>query len=255
MRIVITHLTRMGTNLICVAGIDLDTGKHVRPLTNRLLRLSHCKPLGGVFSIGEIVDLGRTRPKGTPPEVEDQEFREHQLSTIGRIDPARLWEMLSDHADTRLQRIFGRDLEKIGTSCATMQGRGIASLGCLIPTRIIDLSVRRYPGDFVPREALRILLQIGDHEFSLPVTDLRFSKLHPSGSRWLFHRDLVDDVNARIADGVPVILSVGLSRPFQRNGTDGARHWLQVNNIHLKDDPLWGLDSLTLLHPDDAHPQ
>jgi hypothetical protein len=38
-----------------------------------------------------------------------------------------------------------------------------------------------------------------------------------------------------------VILSVGLTRPFRKWGDSEERHWLQVNNIHLEDDPLWQL--------------
>jgi hypothetical protein len=37
------------------------------------------------------------------------------------------------------------------------------------------------------------------------------------------------------------ILSVGLTRPWQKRGDDAERHWLQLNNIHLRDDPLWQL--------------
>ena len=35
MEILVTHLTRMKEQCICVAGIDLATGKHVRPVLER----------------------------------------------------------------------------------------------------------------------------------------------------------------------------------------------------------------------------
>src|SRR5262249_38600569 len=38
---------------------------------------------------------------------------------------------------------------------------------------------------------------------------------------------------------VGVILSVGLARAFQASGDTARRHWLQVNNLHLEDDPVW----------------
>jgi len=32
---------------------------------------------------------------------------------------------------------------------------------------------------------------------------------------------------------------VGLTRAYLKQGHTTARHWLQVNNIHLADDPLF----------------
>ena len=46
----------------------------------------------------------------------------------------------------------------------------------------------------------------------------------------------------RIKRGVGVILSVGLARAFQVSGDTARRHWLQVNNLHLEDDPAWKAD-------------
>jgi hypothetical protein len=37
---------------------------------------------------------------------------------------------------------------------------------------------------------------------------------------------------------VPSILAVGLTRAYQKSPKGPTRHWLQLNNIHLQDDPL-----------------
>ena len=37
--------------------------------------------------------------------------------------------------------------------------------------------------------------------------------------------------------GVECVLSVGLRQLYQR--MEPPRHWLQVNGVHLADDPLW----------------
>jgi hypothetical protein len=69
----------------------------------------------------------------------------------------------------------------------------------------------------------------------LSVTDLRlYEKDHKTP-----RRKLVADVQERIEAGVESILSLGLTRPWRKQGDTTERHWLQVNNIHLKDDPLW----------------
>ena len=52
-------------------------------------------------------------------------------------------------------------------------------------------------------------------------------------------RDAVRRVMDRLAAGEGVVLSVGLSRPFQKSGDAVPKHWLQVNNIHLESEPLW----------------
>jgi hypothetical protein len=59
---------------------------------------------------------------------------------------------------------------------------------------------------------------------------------------WVIDRNRLASVGYALETGVPVILSVGLTRPFRRDGNDSARHWLQVNNIHLGDDPLGDLE-------------
>lgn len=53
--------------------------------------------------------------------------------------------------------------------------------------------------------------------------------------------ETIRDVAGRLARGVPALLSVGLTRPFSARPDEPPLHWLQVNNIHLEDDPAWRL--------------
>jgi hypothetical protein len=48
-------------------------------------------------------------------------------------------------------------------------------------------------------------------------------------------------VSQWLADSHGVILSVGLTRKFRPAADAPWRHWLQVNNIHLKENPAWRL--------------
>jgi hypothetical protein len=50
-------------------------------------------------------------------------------------------------------------------------------------------------------------------------------------------------VAERIVGGTGLLLSVGLTRPFSNSPSSPPVHWLQVNNIHLEDDPTWRLGS------------
>jgi hypothetical protein len=70
---------------------------------------------------------------------------------------------------------------------------------------------------------------------NLAVNDLRLYERDHRTPR----RDLVAGMQKRLEAGVEAILSVGLTRPWRKRGDTAERHWLQVNNIHLQDDPLW----------------
>ena len=239
MKITITHLTKMAPGFVCVAGIEQGTMRHVRPKTNRQLRLEHVVSHGGVFGLGAIVDLGRVRSSATPPEVEDRNFLEHRLSHAGTIGATAFQSLLQTVSQTRLQRIFGRDLTRVGSSCAMPKATGDASLGVLKLSSVDDLFVEQRQSARGAYETLRIALTVGQYSFRFPVTDLRFARMSSCGLSWEIDRDVVDAFRDRLARQSEVLMSVGLSRPFQRSQSDVPRHWVQVNNIHLADDPLW----------------
>ena len=52
---------------------------------------------------------------------------------------------------------------------------------------------------------------------------------------------LVSGVAKWICDSKCVILGVGLTRKFRRSDGSDYFHWLQVNNIHLHEEPAWQL--------------
>jgi hypothetical protein len=83
MQVVINHLTRMNTGYMCVAGLDLKNGKHVRPVLGGRLGVELLRKNGGVFEIGAMVDLGPVRLVGTAPEVEDRQFTTGNLKVLG----------------------------------------------------------------------------------------------------------------------------------------------------------------------------
>jgi hypothetical protein len=228
MEIDVNHVTRMQPGYVCIAGLDRGSGRHVRPvlrgvrLGERLLRQN-----GGPFEMATRVDLGPTQPAGAPPETEDWAFDPRFARVIEAIDPDEFWRSVRSVAASYLVDLFGEDLKPQGHTFAVDIGRGSASLGCLAPARAslyVDV-----------RGTLRIALDDARMQPILPVTDLRFYERDFRTVR----RDAVRGHAERLRRGVPVILSVGLTRPWQRPGDAVARHWLQVNNLHLEDDPAW----------------
>lgn len=234
MRIVVNHLTRMVPGFICVAGISVETNQHIRPVCSRaMLPLRWAATHGGVFGIGNVVDLGPVKDRRSPPEIEDREFREQRLRRLDRLPPEAFWSLLDEHHDTRLQRIFGPELTLTGQSCTTDRGTGRASLGVIVPGSI----ARLYAGG----RGVRLAFDVGRAALDLSVSDLRFYSMDDETASWTINCARLASVAHSLDAGVPVILSVGLTRAFRRDGNDTSRHWLQVNNIHIKDDPLGDL--------------
>lgn len=235
MRIVVNHLTRMEKGYICVAGLDIETESHVRPVLGGRLNASLLARNGGPFDIGFVVDLGPITHAGHPPEVEDCKFDPRQASRVGMYAPNRFWELLKRAARPRLPEIFGPELTRRGaTSCAVDVGKGHASLGCLSPSERPDFFLRPRPDK---PDQIRVHLRDGQLDLDLGVTDIRLygdDHVTPNTS-------LVSQVAQSIKRGVGVVLSAGLTRAFASSPDLSPVHWLQVNNIHLEDNPNWQL--------------
>lgn len=227
MRIVLNHVTRMRGERICIAGVDLDTRRHVRPTTspNELLTRRLLTVEGGFVEPGVVVDLGPATPTPSRPEVEDHRCSLAAIGSVGRLDADDYLALLDAIAEDTLEDVFGADLERIGTwKYAVEPGQGSASLGVFRPQEQPEVQLDRYG---------KVTVRLNDEHppAFAPVTDVRFfenDQETPSAER-------IDDVNRRLRRGERAFLMVGLSRPFAKTGN---RHWLQVNGVCLADRPL-----------------
>ena len=236
MKLFITHLTRMQKGFICVAGIDLATGQHARPVLRSQMRKELLARYGGPFDIGRIVDLGWTKWVGTQPELEDYLFHQSEARVVGEMPASEFWDLLRRLAKPKLVEIFGRDLVPRGShSYAVDVGRGLASLGCFVPPTRPRLVLQQR--DETSRGRIRLEFQSGPYQFELSVTDIRLYRddhVTPDAA-------VVQRVAERLQNGPDLVLSVGLTRPFHATPDEPALHWLQVNNLHFADDPCWRL--------------
>jgi hypothetical protein len=122
--------------LVCVAGIRVSALSHIRPVTpGRRLSITVTEAQGGPFGIRGVVELDDVRGRGTPPPVEDVEFRLAQAERLGRLKRAAFWELIRGVAGTRLKDIFGDELERIGSNLAMRPGVGTASLAVCFQLR------------------------------------------------------------------------------------------------------------------------
>lgn len=231
MQICVCHLTRMSGAGICAAGLATDSGAHVRPLlAGGIMTRALLARNGGPFDIGHIVELGSCIHTGRdrPPELEDHAFDPARVQLVDKLRPTEFWDFLQKRALSSLAALFGPDLKQIGRSAVTEMGCGAASLGCLTPFLPPAIFVNE-------RGAIRAAVCDGEMALNLPVTDIRMREPDNQTIRL----DVVDAVGERIRAGEGVLLSMGLGRPWRREGDDRPRHWLQVNNIHLEETPCW----------------
>ncbi len=227
MQIIVSHLTRMKPGYICVAGINPETGKQIRPVLNhdRLSR-NLLRKEGGVFEIGALVEIGPTKNVGNAPEMEDHEFSTENLKHVRTLKPDRFWEWLIKTSENKLKLIFGDDLEQRSSSCTLNIGAGKASLGNLEPVGPPSLSVD-------PWGKIRIGISDGEFNPDLSLTDIRLYRSDQKTAR----STVVESLAARLPK-TEIVLAVGLTRTWRKPADTVERHWLQVNNIHLEEDPL-----------------
>jgi hypothetical protein len=228
MRLLVTHLTRMTHPRICVAGIDLGSGEHVRPVrtADDPLTLADTRERGGIFELGGIVGLTGCSPCGVPPEIEDHAYEPTRSSFERLASGAEVWTALDAVAQPDLATIFGSGLLERGLTYASSTGTGAASLGCLRVSAPLDLYVGRSHGQ--PRLRLAITLEGRDRD--LAVTDLRLFRPDFSAP----DTTAVAALNDRLRRSEQIILAVGLTRPFQGSGDTEPRHWLQANTIFCR---------------------
>src|SRR2546426_5810504 len=102
----------MKPGYICVAGIDVRSNAHVRPLfVGTRLTTDLLKREGGPFDIAAVVDLGATQPHGRAPETEDQIFDPARIVVAQDIGADRFWKLLQAVSRGTLAEIFGDELK------------------------------------------------------------------------------------------------------------------------------------------------
>lgn len=227
MQIAITHLTRMGHPYICAAGIDKKR-RHWRPVSaprksgdGWKLDQGWLRSQGGLLEVGAVIDFGDIHlTAGTEDVVVDYQ----QAKFEKYLYRAHFVRILDELAQDSLGPIFGSELERLSsTAAAVPEGACQVSLGVL----------RLSGAELQVRDESEIRLMFGDTDFgemALKVTDLRL---------WDDYRPKRDRINRIREEMGECLAAVGLTGAFVSSSYPGPRHWLQVNNIYPRENPLW----------------
>ncbi len=237
MRIVINHLTRMHGSHVCTAGVDVDTRRHVRPvLAHEAVPFYLLARYGGPFDMARLLDLGAARPQPEPPHVEDHVFVPARVRAERTVTYGEFWALLEELSRPRLADLFGAALRPRGDTqrCGTDVGQGAASLGCLRVAAPPQLYVLPRPGG---KPQVRMRFGDGQLDVDASVTDLRlFASDHATPDA-----PAIRAATERMRHSDGIILAVGLTRKYRGAESQPYAHWLQVNNIHLREEPIWQL--------------
>jgi len=233
LELAVCHLTRMAEGRICAAGVDLATGRQVRPVVaeggidGRWLSRG-----GGPFELARVLRIRSPSHAPQPPHTEDYVFDPEAVQLVRVMQAGEFWELLERLSVSSFRQIFGTALRRAGSSsCGTGPHRGVASLGIFRPCREMRLSCHtRF-------ERPQVRMPLADEEFTadLPVNDIRLyqeDRVTPNAA-------LVSRLAGRLRPAEDVLLSLGLTRLHKSSTEPQGAHWLQVNNIHLRAEPLW----------------
>ncbi len=220
MKILITDLTRMQGGHICVAGIDIDKNKRIRPVAADALPGRLLVTNGGPLDVRRVIDIGRTAPRRSRPEIEDVRFEPRSIRLLNTMPEDEFLLRLARLSAFDLTAI-GSDLQPHGRNLVVPEGKGKCSLVIVRTTDPLHVHINA-------AGRLRLDWQDG---IELPITDLRlfesdFRTPDTQKANWL---------QDQLASRGERFLCFGLGRPFE------GFHWLQINNVHLGNSPGWQL--------------
>lgn len=218
MEILITHLTRMRGDRICVAGLTED-GQHVRPMP----RTGHLVTGDAEvdFQLGNVVSLGNPQLAPMNGAPEDCWVDLDDCYAVRTAGAAEVHGRLSAVAVDSLTDAFG-DLGVRGHDRWVVPGQAGQTLG------VVRARAWRIVPQFLDgrQKAGFSYNDPGLPAVRLPLTDLR---IFPTT-----HGDLDFEVLQQLMGGLgmrrPVLACVGLSRPFAAGGDEAVR-WTMANTL------------------------
>lgn len=236
--LIVTDVTRMAIPKVCVAGL-LDNGACARPLLgsgdlDEGWLCQHPDAPTQPFAVIAVTVVDRSYRER--PHVEDCRIAP-AYGVVRLLDAEERRSILQRTAEGGLSELFGTPLLGHGRSRWVAPGSGTRSLATLKPSRVLGVELEKAGQE--PAKARLRFVDAAAVEFSAPVTDLQFrlavDRIIDTGLATLPLLQAVITERLRRAE---VWLRLGLTRPYDRDGSDVQRCYLQVNGIYAFPDYL-----------------
>jgi hypothetical protein len=239
MRLLITDVTKMRDDGVCVASLD-EQGRSVRPIPAAGMnhRRAHLHlPDGQVVKTGALVEADFTpSPLQVPPHLEDLVYRP-PLRLLGLADRAEFTRRLKASCAPNLRGLYGAEVHD-APKAYLRDGTGARSLGTVRPSLLMGFDLEERKGTLRPR--LRFATREENGFWDLPIVDLALWGWinQVAATRSLASAQAA--IDALLRRGGETYLRIGLARGFSNPDWDGKRCYLQVIGIHTAYDYLEG---------------
>ena len=234
-RLVITDLTYMWDDEICIGGVD-RAGNCIRPITREGVRRSH------IFSDGELKAYPRALVEfdltpvsvAMPPHIEDWYFEPPETQHITDCTDAQWEDILRRDCFGSVDEIFDGHLTG---DRRVAPGTDTRSLGTLCNPQATGVWVDENYG----RRQFRLDFNDGSKSYKgYPVNDLAFrtlleNKINALGDS----RKAADAVMEAVQAADRLYLRIGLARP-RRMGSYPTACWTQITGVYTFPDYLDG---------------
>jgi hypothetical protein len=232
-RLVVTDLTRMHHQNVCIAGYTKE--RHcIRPVSTgggipeAALFLNQKAVL---YPFAEI-DLELLQPKSQPPHTEDWTFNAWSLRFIRQVEPREevlIWSLYDS-----VPAIFGQEI-LTDPGFYVLACQGPRSLGTLIPAKV--LGVKYEPGAEGNWDYRLSFIDSAGTSYRLKIVDLTWQYYCASLiNQAATPRDIASKVSQDL-DQRKVYLRIGLARGWQKFP---ERCYLQITGLHTFPDYLEG---------------
>lgn len=226
-QLVITDVTRMQGDRVCVFGVDKD-GNGVRPdIPPTGIREDYLLDKRGrcIIKPFAVIEFDFIRPVPKPPHTEDWQISaSHRPKLIRNLSEEESRILLEKMLDKSVRSIFGASIHN---SQYINEAEGNRSLGTVKARQVLSV---RYSLREDDKYDYRIRFSDDTEEiYDLPITDLAFRKYCDS---LRVQGEATEVTSARLKRTLSqshVFIRVGLTRPFARMYN---RCYLQVSSIH-----------------------
>jgi len=206
---VITGITSMKDDHICISGYDVINRKYLRPLIEGThLTSNFLSAYNDLIKLGSTIIFNITNPTHDPisPHSEDIWIDPHSVNVTNHKSKNQFKEFIVSICDENMEDIFGYEIELIEGQPVLPKGAGSRSLGSIISRKC------RVYLDHVGKFRCDLIDASGCEFRHIPIVGI---------DEWV--RQLGEFSN------VPIRLS--LSRLFQKDRICEPYYWVQVSGI------------------------